>query len=610
MSQPRESAPRRRPDASRKPLATNRRATYVRCVREAPTNMKIHKSALAASIVTLWCGAVTLAFAAGSPASAPSAAQAANTAPQGPGNLGALIASGNLPDLRYPNFTDHRDEVKRFYDAGGNSLAWIQNGKASVQAVSMILLLQQSAAKGLNPEDYDASRWDARLATLQPTAPKPSDADLAKFDLALTVCAMRYISDLRVGRVNPQHFKFGLTVGSRQYDLADELRTQILPASDVSAVVAKVEPDYDGYRRAEEALFTYSKMASAGDAPLIPVPQKGVRPGSSFAAMPQLVARLHQLGDLLPNVEVPANSTAYTGLVVDAVKHFQRRHGLDPDGVLGKGTVTQLNVPLKTRVQQLQFTLERYRWIPPGFPEPPIIVNIPEFRLRTMRRQPAPYLTMAVIVGHAMRTQTPVFANQMKYVIFRPYWLVPTSILRNELIPKTRRDPDYLGDHGFEVVNGDGDVVPSSPATDDLISGLRSGSLSVRQKPGPKNALGLVKFIFPNQYNVYLHSTPQQELFARSRRDFSHGCIRVENPVGLAAWVLRDKPQWTVDKIKAAMNDGPDNVQVNLDKPIPVLILYSSAVVEPDGEVRFFDDIYGHDKSLAKVLANGPPYPG
>jgi murein L,D-transpeptidase YcbB/YkuD len=425
----------------------------------------------------------------------------------------------------------------------------------------------------------------------------------------LTVSAMRYISDLHIGRVNPQHFKFGLTVGPKKYDLADELRAQVLAASDIPAVIAKVEPNYDGYRRAEDALATYSKMATAGDTPLIPVPQKGVRPGGTFAAMPQLVARLHQLGDLPSGVDVPADSTLYKGAVVDAVKHFQHRHGLDTDGVLGKGTVTELNTPLKTRVQQLQLTLERYRWIPPDFPDPPIVVNIPEFRLRTLRRQPASYLTMRVVVGKAMRTQTPVFANTMKYVIFRPYWLVPTSILRNETIPKTRRNPNYLADNGFEVVDGNGNVVPSSPASDDVIDGLRSGSFRVRQKPGPKNALGLVKFIFPNQYNVYLHSTPEQELFSRSRRDFSHGCIRVERPADLAAWVLRDRPEWTMDKIQAAMKTGPDNVQVNLDKPIPVLILYSTAVVEPDGEVRFFDDIYGYDKSLDRVLANGPPYP-
>ena len=572
--------------------------------------MKIYKSALAAFIVSICCGVATSHIvAAGSPAATASAAQVAPAAPQGPGDLNALIAAGTLADLRWPNFTDYRDSVKKFYAGGGNSLAWIQNGKASPQAVSMILLFQQASAKGLNPEDYDASRWDARLAKLQPTSPKPSDIDLAHIDLALTVSAMRYISDLHIGRVNPQHFKFGLTVGPKKYDLADELRTQVLPAADVPGALAKIEPQYDGYRRAEDALLPYSKMASAGDTPLIPVPQKGVRPGSTYAAMPQLVARLSQLGDLPSNASVPANSTTYSGAVVDAVKHFQHRHGLDTDGVLGKGTVSELNVPLKTRVLQLQLTLERYRWIPPDFPEPPIIVNIPEFQLRTMRRQPASYLTMRVVVGKAMRTQTPVFAQNMKYLIFRPYWLVPTSILRNETIPKTRRNPDYLAANGFEVVDGNGNIVPSSPASDDVIDGLRSGSLRVRQKPGPKNALGLVKFIFPNQYNVYLHSTPEPELFSRSRRDFSHGCIRVERPADLAAWVLRDRPEWTMDKIQAAMNTGPDNVQVNLKNPIPVLILYSTAVVDPNGEVRFFDDIYGYDKSLNRVLTNGPPYP-
>jgi L,D-transpeptidase YcbB len=572
--------------------------------------MKILKSALAALIGSLCCAAATsLAFAAGSPAATSSAAQAASAATQGPGDLGALIAAGTLPDLRWPNFTDYRDDVKKFYDSGGNSIAWIQNGRAGPQAVSMILLFQNAASKGLDPDDYDASRWDARLDRLQSSAPKAADTDLAHFDLALTVCAMRYISALHAGRVNPQHFKFGLVVGPARYDLAELLRTQVLPAPDIPTVIAKVEPPYDGYRRADDALLTYSKMASAGDAPLIPVPQKGVRPGNSFASMPQLVARLRQLGDLPSNADAPADSTVYDGAVVGAVKHFQRRHGLDIDGVLGKGTVTQLNVPLKTRVQQLQLTLERYRWVPPDFPEPPIVVNIPEFRLRTMRRQPAHYLTMRVVVGRAMRTQTPVFANNMRYLIFRPYWLVPPSIQRAELVPKTRRDPDYLADHGFEVVDGSGNVVPSSPATDEVISGLRSGALSIRQLPGPKNALGLVKFMFPNQYNVYMHGTPEQELFARSRRDFSHGCIRVEDPVALAAWVLRDKPEWTVDRIRATMN-GDTTVQVNLDKPVPVLILYSTAVVEPDGEVRFFDDIYGYDASLARVLANGYPYPG
>ncbi|HSU91421.1 MAG TPA: L,D-transpeptidase family protein [Sporolactobacillaceae bacterium] len=560
------------------------------------TNMKMRAGVIGlALVVSLWRGLAICQVATSAPAATPA-----------PGELATLIAAGTLSDLRWPNCTDYRDHVKKFYDAGSNSLAWIQGGQPRPQALAMIELFKQASRKGLNPDDYDAALWDARIAKLHPAGPPASDAELAHIDLALTVCTMRYISDLRIGRVNPQHFKFALDVGPKKYDLADLIRTQVMTAEDVPALIEKDEPPYEGYRRAEVALATYLKLASAGDAPAVPMPAKGVRPRMPYAGVPQLVVRLRQLGDLGPDA---LNSTSYDGAVVDAVKHFQLRHGLEPDGVLGKDTVTQMNQPLSRRVQQLELTLERYRWIPPNFPEPPLVVNIPEFRLRTLRKQPAEYLTMRVVVGKAMRTQTPVFADNMRYLIFRPYWNVPPSIQRSELIPKSQRDPNYLSDHGFEVVSGGGVVVSDGSVTDSVMSGLRSGAYSIRQKPGPKNALGLVKFMFPNPYNVYLHSTPQPELFARARRDFSHGCIRVENPAALAAWVLRDKKTWTVDRIRAAMN-GDTSVQVNLDKPIPVLILYSTAVVEPGGEVRFFEDIYGHDALLVKVLANGYPYPG
>ncbi len=275
--------------------------------------------------------------------------------------------------------------------------------------------------------------------------------------------------------------------------------------------------------------------------------------------------------------------------------------------MLGKGTIKEINTPLSQRVQQLQFALERYRWLPPDYPQPPILVNIPQFRLRTLRRAGS-YLSMNVVVGRAYRTQTPVFSGEMRYVIFRPYWNVPSSILRSELIPKIARNRSYLAANNYEVMDGSGGVVTDGGVSDGVLSGLRSGAYWVRQKPGPKNALGLVKFLFPNSYNVYLHSTPSVSLFSRARRDFSHGCIRVQDPAALAVWVLRDKPGWTLDKVRAAMN-GDQTVQVTLDKPIPVLILYSTAVVDPGGEVLFFDDIYGYDAKLAKALAAGYPYP-
>jgi murein L,D-transpeptidase YcbB/YkuD len=530
---------------------------------------------------------------------------AANLLAQAQAQLRSLIDAGTLPDLRWPTFIDYRNDVRKFYQPG--SLAWTRNNRVTPQAVAMIQIFKQASLKGLNPEDYDASRWDGRLAKIQPAASTPSDADLVSFDLALTVCAMRYISALQIGRVNPQRIRFSFDVGSTKYDLSDFIRSEMLRASDVNAVLVKLEPRYLGYQRAEVALAVYTKLAAEGDGQPLPIPDKGVRPGKPYTGKAQLVWRLRELGDLSTDYVPPAKAAIYDGAVADAVKRFQVRHGLEPDGVLGKATIAQLNTPLSFRVQQLQLTLERYRWLPPGFPQPPIVVNIPEFRLRTLRRQPAWFLSMKVVVGKAYRHHTPVFANYMRYLIFRPYWEVPLSIQRAEMIPKILHDRNYLASNDFEVVNHDRDVVTDGTVSDHVLSGLRSGAFNIRQKPGHKNALGLVKFIFPNSYNVYLHGTPAVELFARARRDFSHGCIRVENPVALAAWVLRDRPEWNVDRILAAMN-GDQTMQVDLTHPIPVLIIYTTGVVEPDGEVRFFPDIYGDDASLKRVLAAGYPF--
>jgi murein L,D-transpeptidase YcbB/YkuD len=527
--------------------------------------------------------------------------------PNGQPELQSLVFAGNLADLRWPNFPDYHGQAAAFYGASGYALAWTDAGHPTPQAIAMIQVFKNANLQGLNPEDYDASRWDARVAKLAPATPNPAASDLVHFDLAMTVCAMRYLSDLSIGRVNPNHAKFGPEVAGKKYDLADFLRTQILPASDVNAAVAQVEPHYAGYERAEIALAAYEKLAAQGDGAPVPPVQKGIRPGGDYPGMPQLVARLHLLGDLPATTVIPADQTAYNGDVVAAVKHFQRRHGLESDGVLGKGTIVDLNVPLSVRVQELQFALERYRWIPPAFSQPPIVVNLPQFILRTMRRSGAPFLTMPVVVGKAYRKQTPVFTGNMQYVIFRPYWNVPPSIQQAELVPKLRADRGYLASHGFEVVDGE-QVVTDGTVSNEVFDELREGRLSIRQKPGPKNSLGLVKFIFPNSYNVYLHSTPAPELFARARRDFSHGCIRVQNPLALAVWVLRDDPNWNEAKIAAAMN-GDQTIQVNLAKPIPVLIVYTTAVVEPDGEVRFFDDIYHYDTMLQQQLAAGYPYP-
>jgi murein L,D-transpeptidase YcbB/YkuD len=282
------------------------------------------------------------------------------------------------------------------------------------------------------------------------------------------------------------------------------------------------------------------------------------------------------------------------------VKHFQARHGLDADGVIGRTTFAQLNVPASKRVEQIEWALERWRWMPSKFDGPAILVNLPEFKLRA--RDGNEELTMRVVVGKAAGHRTPVFDGDIKHVVFRPSWSVPPNIQRNEILPKVAGDAGYLARNNYELVDSATGRVAGSSVDGDTLRRIRNGSLRVRQKPGDHNALGLVKFLFPNDNNVYLHSTPQQALFSRTRRDFSHGCIRVEDPVALAEWVLRGQESWSKEKIEAAINGKRDDVYVKIQRPIEVVITYATAVACENGEVNFYQDIYGHDTQLARVL--------
>ena len=495
-----------------------------------------------------------------------------------------------------------REQIKRLYESANFAPLWIKGDEPTSQAKYLIETLRACRLKGLNPNDYDAES----LATKSRSLKGASAAAEASFDATLTQSTMRYISDLRVGRVNPKHLKLDIDVQSKKYDLPEFIAQQLVSAGNVQSVLDQIEPPYAGYRRIENSLKQYLDLAAKGDGAKVPGGTKTIAPGDTYAGTAQLAQRLQLLGDL------PQGGTfdSYSGALVEGVKHFQARHGLPTDGKLDAATLRELNTPLSARVQQIDDALERWRWMPTEFQWPPVLVNIPEFRLRAYSQDHQLALSMNVVVGKAAPTQTPVFTNDIQFIVFRPYWNVPPGILRRTVIPGILKSSGYLAAERFEVTDSGGRVV--SPG-DDLVAGLRSGKYFVRQKPGPKNALGLIKFMFPNTYSVYLHSTPSTELFSRSRRDFSSGCIRLEKPAELASFLLRNQldgqQPWTVESVQKAMDSGKDNRQVNLATKVPVLLLYVTAVAEEDGTVHFFDDIYGHDKRLDAVLAKGPPYP-
>ena len=540
--------------------------------------------------------------------SAKSAAPPQQLGVEGQASLRAIIQAGNFADLRWPDFSDYDKHAEKFYESYGYSLPWVREGKPTAQAQQVIALLSQAEQKGLSAEDYDGPRWRDRMTKLKPDAPQPSEADAVRFDVALTVCVMRYISDLHIGKVNPKHFDFGLDVEAKKYDLPEFLKEHVVDGSDVAGALAQVEPPYPGYLRTIQALRTYLQLAKEYDGKLLPAIQKTIAPGDSYPGTPQLIRLLRLLGDLPADANVPADGTVYQGPLVDAVKNFQRRLGRAPDGQITAQTLADLNVPLTNRTRQMQLTLERWRWLPVSYQKSPIVANIPEFHLRAYDENFKIALQMNVVVGKAYAHDTPIFSDTMEYVVFRPYWSVPSSIAKAEFLSRIARDPDYLAKKGFEVVNSRQDVVTSGGVTSEVLEQLRAGSLFIRQTPGPKNSLGLVKFIFPNSHNIYFHDTPEQEFFSKSRRDFSHGCIRLERPADLAVWVLRNNPGWNMERVRAAMN-GNTTQQVNLAHPIPVLIVYATVIVTEDGVVHFYDDIYGHDATLEKVLANGYPYP-
>jgi murein L,D-transpeptidase YcbB/YkuD len=514
------------------------------------------------------------------------------------------VDTTKLPNLRWPNFSDYEPTIATFYDDRNYEVAWTRDGAPTSTALAFIQQFRDADAKGLIPEDYDASRWDARMEALKS---KSADA-ISLFDVAMTVNVMRYLSDLHVGRVNPSHFNFEIPVQQKKYDLAEFVSDNVVDSKDVPKLIAGVEPDSDEYRQTEQALVHYldlAKQQQQANADPLPTVAKTVGPGETYPAAEALLTRLQLEGDA-PGDATATHPTLFTAALSAAVKHYQTRHGMDPDGRLGAQTIKSLNVPLTIRVNQLQDSLERWRWLPDPYLHPRLMVNLPEFVLRGYDPDHTLDFTMRVVVGQAKDNHaTPVFTHMMKYVVFRPYWNVPVDIAKKELAPHIAASPEYLSTKNFEVTTNKGVVLTSYTARQ-----VSQGMVMVREKPGPKNSLGLIKFMFPNQYDIYLHSTPAVALFDRTRRDFSHGCIRVQKPADLAVWVLQgNSGDWDLDKVNDAMNNGPDNKTLGLKTPLPIVIFYLTAIIAEDGQVHFFDDLYGYDTEMQQVFSKGPPYP-
>lgn len=495
--------------------------------------------------------------------------------------------------MRWSDWHDLQAQVRELYQLRGFEPLWIDGAAATPQALRIAGLLEGAGAYGLSGGDYEVTRWRDTLAQLHVLSAAEQGAEL---ELALTVNLMRFLDDLHGGRAQARRAVAPKELASKSLKLSARVQ-ELAGAKDLDQeLVRQVEPAVPEYQRLKRALVRYQELAQAEDVPGIPV-VKLLEPGDTYAGVAPLARLLRRLGDLGPQHLEPIDPLVYEGNLVAAVARFQRRHGLDVDGRIGPETFRTLNTPLSQRVSQLQLALERWRWLTIERDRDSIVVNIPEFRLRAFNRSGELALEMDVVVGMARSSETPVFADQMQTVVLRPSWYVPTSIARSDVVPRLAEDPDYLADHGF-VIGG----ARSAELSEEVLEGLRLGSLKLRQRPGPRNALGRVKFLFPNRFHVYLHDTPQTKLFEKTRRDFSHGCIRVANPEALAVWALRNQPEWSEQRLLEAMHNGPMEQAVTIAEPIPIVIVYLTAGVREDGTVLFFRDIYRQDERLLEAL--------
>jgi murein L,D-transpeptidase YcbB/YkuD len=452
--------------------------------------------------------------------------------------------------------------VSGFYTARGYQPAWTGPAGLNPSGESVMRALARADEDGLNPEDYVPSAL-ARLAAQRTTE------STANLEVLLSLVVVRFARDVGWGITVPSEVDRANSYEVRPFD-AGAVLGDVAAAPDPGEALRQYAPPSFVYGLVKRALADLrSRRAQRGWTQATDGPT--LRKGDRGPRVAELRAILMERGDLPQGPK----DDAFDDTLIDGVKHFQDRHGLDADGIYGRKMMAELSVPLSTRIEQVRLGLERLRWLPRTSTGRRIAVNIADFKAYVFDDDRVTFETRAVVgkLFHA----TPMFAGRMTYIVVNPYWNVPVSIMRSELIPKAKTDPEYLERNHFEY---DG--------------------TSMRQRPGPWNSLGRFKFMFPNPHNIYLHDTPARTLFNESDRAFSHGCVRLEKPAELAELLLADQG-WTAQRIQSAVDTGRETV-VNLEKPIPVYISYITAFLGPDGLMHYRRDVYGRDKKLIAAL--------
>jgi murein L,D-transpeptidase YcbB/YkuD len=490
-----------------------------------------------------------------------------------------------------------RKLTQQFYERRQHAPAWIKGTAPRPNVAELIAALSAASEEGLDPQLYNVSLLEQKRQTasqgfLSKRGFEPAEA--GEHDVWLTYLYLKYASDLADGLSDLARADAKWQIRPEKFDPAASLE-DALARNRIEESLRELTPDNPQYLALRRVLAEYRTQAAGGGWPTVPANLR-LAPGQKSRNVALIAQRLSASGDYKgPAINTGATATYSTDLQ-EAVKRFQRRHGVTDDGIVSAPVVAEMNVPIDRRISQITLNLERWRWLPRDLGERHIVVNIPEYRLEVWERNQVP-LAMRVVVGK-QDTQTPIFNDVMTHLVFSPYWNVPPNIAEGETLPEILKDPGFLDRNSMEVLDSDGNLI--DPRSIDLADPAR---YRFRQRPGAHNSLGLVKFMFPNQYNVYLHDTPTDSLFARASRSFSHGCVRLENPMALAEYVLRDQPEWTRERIEEAMNAEQERT-VKLRSAIPVYLGYFTARVSADGIMQFRRDVYDIDRRQTILLAD------
>ncbi len=500
-------------------------------------------------------------------------------------------------DSREIGMPEEDRELYAVYHEYGLQPLWVTASGPGRHATALRAAIREARTHGLRPGDYHLDRLEQAWSGRHPD-------ELAALDLLVSLALVAWVNDSSAGRVHPRrdHPELFASAGDRRRDPVAIVQA-FLAAPDPAAHLEGLHPQHRYYRGLRGALERYREIAAGGGWPVVPGGAT-LHPGDRDPRVAQLRRRLAVTGEY---GGADLESELFDPALVTAVEKFQLFHGIAPDGVAGARTIAEMNVPVEYRVRQIEMNMERWRWMEHDLGNPYVMVDIAGFDVQGVVDDRAE-IEMRAIVGR-LHHETPIFSDLIRYIEFNPYWNLTPSIARHETIPRIRKDPDYLASHHIRVFDGWGqDARELDPRTVDWDQVDNPAQFKFRQDPGPWNALGTMKFIFPNEHSVYLHDTPNHDLFERAERNFSHGCIRLSEPAELAAWMLglnAADSDWDMARIREVLESQQRTVK-NLSEPLPVHLTYETAWIDGDGRLRFAPDVYRRDPRLEQSLYGDP----